>query len=529
MNVIHNPILKGFFPDPSIIRVGEDYYIANSTFEWFPGVVLHHSKDLKNWRLIGHALTETSQLNLLGERPSCGVWAPCLSHDNNTFFLVYTDVKNRKGVWKETHNYLVTAKNILGPWSSKPIYLNSTGFDPSLFHDDDGRKWLLNMMWRYEKNKHSFGGILLQQYCTETQKLIGPVYNILERSDEGMIATEGAHLYKRNGYYYLMVAEGGTMYQHCERLFRAKHITGPYEAHPQNPIITARDDEMLAIQKAGHADLVETQNGEWYMVHLGARPLMPEKRCPLGRETSIQKVVWKKDDWLYMENGTNKPDEIVPAPQLPSVEWEMENARDDFDDKILSPHFQTSRIPFNAEIGSLTARQGHLRLYGRESLLSPFVQALIARRWQHFKFEASACVEFEPTHCQQMAGLVCVYDIENFYYLNITNIEGVGKCLNITTCNNMHFDQPLDMPILLDEGQKCFLKVNVHNRKLQFYYSFDEKEWFEIGPVLDASKLSDEYCENGNFTGAFVGICAQDLSGTRKYADFDYFEYRSLE
>src|SRR4051812_3174109 len=170
---IQNPILRGFNPDPSIVRVGDDFYIATSTFEWFPGVQIHHSRDLVNWRLLTHPLTRLSQLDLRGDAISGGIWAPDLSYADGKFWLIYTDVKNWLGAFKDTHNYLVTASDINGPWSD-PIYLNSSGFDPSLFHDQDGRKWLVNELHDYRKNHNRFAGIVLQEYSVEEQKLVGP-------------------------------------------------------------------------------------------------------------------------------------------------------------------------------------------------------------------------------------------------------------------------------------------------------------------------------------------------------------------
>src|SRR6476620_4261138 len=206
-STIRNPILRGFNPDPSIVRVGDDYYIANSTFEWFPGVQIHHSKDLVNWQLLTHPLTRTSQLDMLGNPSSGGIWAPDLSYADGLFWLIYTDVKSWHGAFKDTHNYLVTAPAITGPWSD-PVYLNSSGFDPSLFHDDDGRKWLVNMQWDYRKGTNSFSGILLQQYSVAERKLVGPAKNIFKGTP--LRLTEAPHLYRRGGYYYLLTAEGGT-------------------------------------------------------------------------------------------------------------------------------------------------------------------------------------------------------------------------------------------------------------------------------------------------------------------------------
>src|SRR5699024_8895896 len=177
--MIVNPVLSGFNPDPSIIRVKDDFYIATSTFEWFPGVQIHHSKDLMNWELITHPLNDKKYLDMIGNPDSGGVWAPCLSYNDGVFYLVYTDFKSHISEFKDAHNYLITAKDIMGPWSD-PVFLNSSGFDPSLFHDDNGEKWLLNMLWDHRKNKNPFGGIIAQKYCENQKKLIGEVYNIFQ-------------------------------------------------------------------------------------------------------------------------------------------------------------------------------------------------------------------------------------------------------------------------------------------------------------------------------------------------------------
>jgi xylan 1,4-beta-xylosidase len=226
---IQNPILRGFNPDPSILRVENDFYIAVSTFEWFPGVLIHHSKDLANWELVAAPLNRVSQLNMAGNPSSGGIWAPCLSYDNGVFYLIYTDVKSwADGPFKDTHNYLVTTTDIRGDWS-EPIYLNSSGFDPSLFHDNDGRKWLVNMKWDHNPNVHPFVGIVLQEYDHEQKKLTGPIKNIFKGTEIQLV--EGPHLYKRNGYYYLLTAEGGTGYKHSATLARSQSIDGPYELH----------------------------------------------------------------------------------------------------------------------------------------------------------------------------------------------------------------------------------------------------------------------------------------------------------
>lgn len=222
-NTVTNPILPGFHPDPSIVRVGSDYYIATSTFQWWPGVAIYHSRDLMNWRLAARPLSRLSQLDMRGNADSGGIWAPCLSHDGALFHLIYTDVKSWgiNEVFKDSHNYLVTAPSIEGPWS-EPVYMNSSGFDPSLFHDvpshdtaegGDGRKWFLNMVWDHRAGRNPFSGIVIQEYSPTEQKLIGPREIIFTGTDIGV--TEGSHLYKRGGWCYLVTAEGGTSWEHA--------------------------------------------------------------------------------------------------------------------------------------------------------------------------------------------------------------------------------------------------------------------------------------------------------------------------
>ena len=324
---IRNPILRGFNPDPSIVRVGDDYYIATSTFEWFPGVQIHHSRDLVHWRLLTRPLTRARQLNMIGDPDSCGVWAPCLTHADGLFHLIYTDVK-RYGLTtqagpggaslRDFHNYLVTSPRIDGEWSD-PVYLNSSGFDPSLFHDDDGRKYLLNMLWDHRPGQNRFAGIVIQEYSADERKLIGDRLNIFPGTALGF--TEAPHLYKRNGYYYLLTAEGGTGWGHAVTMARSRKLGGPYELHPDVYILTARDRPDAELQRAGHADLVETPSGETYMVYLCGRPLRNRGRCTLGRETAIQPMVWGADGWLRTAAGDGLPIVDAPAPSLPVCEF----------------------------------------------------------------------------------------------------------------------------------------------------------------------------------------------------------------
>ncbi|AIQ70317.1 glycoside hydrolase family 43 protein [Paenibacillus graminis] len=525
-NFITNPILPGFNPDPSILRVGEDFYIATSTFEWFPGVQIHHSRDLIHWQLIARPLNSVSHLDMRGNPCSGGVWAPCLSYSEGVFYLIYTDAKSVDG-WgfKDTHNYLVTATDLTGKWS-EPIYLNSSGFDPSLFHDDDGRKWLVNMLWDYRSVRNLFAGIVLQEYSMKEKKLVGNPVNIFMGSELGI--TEGPHLYKHNGYYYLMTAEGGTGLHHAVTMARSINIEGPYELDPANPILTSRHDPTLLLQKAGHASLVDTPSGEWYIVHLCGRPIPATGRCILGRETAIQKMIWTEEGWFRLEHGGREPQVKVQAPALSEHKWEPSATRDHFASVKLDMQFATLRIPLGEDMMSLKERPGYLRLKGKESLISTHRQSLVARRQQAFRYTASTFMEFEPDNFQQMAGLVCYYNRQNFYYLRVSHDEHLGKCLGIISAQNMAFNLPIP-DIGIDGWKHIFLRAAIDYDQLQFYYAKNEEDWIPIGPVMDASTLSDEFCDGMTFTGAFVGLCCQDMSGGGKHADFDWFEYVEYE
>ncbi len=520
-----NPILTGFNPDPSILRVGVDYYIATSTFEWFPGVQIHHSTDLIHWELICHPLQRLSQLNMIGEQSSCGIWAPCLSHSNGLFYLIYTDVKSFLGMFKDTHNYLVTATNIMGPWS-EPVYLNSSGFDPSLFHDDNGKKYLLNMLMDYRSWHTKFGGILLQEYSEEKKALVGEPMNIFKGTQ--LRLTEGPHIYKHDGYYYLMTAEGGTGYEHAVTMSRSKKIEGPYEVDPLNPLLTSYHTPDNSLQKAGHASLTEGNNGRWYLAHLCGRPVGEDRLCILGRETSIEEVVWK-DGWLRLSGGGNSPSERVEIEGIEADSTiEKKYLLEDFDGDSWSIHLQTLRVPL-AERASLTERPGYLRLYGKESFTSCHHQSLLAHRQQSFYVEATTKLDFKPKSFQTMAGLVYYYDSLSYYYLYITEDDVAGRVLSMISCVLGKGTQPIGVGVSLPAEGEVYLRLTTTKEKAFFSYSLDNRTYIRIGKELDATVLSDDYyASTGHimFTGAFIGICCQDLSGRGAYADFDYFEYK---
>ncbi len=523
---IKNPILKGFNPDPSICRVDDDYYIATSTFEWFPGVQIHHSKDLKHWQVIAHPLNRVSQLDLKGIPDSCGVWAPCLSFHDGIFYLVFSNVKSFDGVWKDTPNFVVTATEITGDWS-EPIYLNSSGFDGSFFHDND-ETWFTSMLVDH-RNNNFFGGIILQEYSKEEKQLVGEIFYLTEGTKLGL--SEGPHLYKKDEYYYLLLAEGGTEYNHAATILRSKIITGPYEEHPENPILSSKNNANHPLQKAGHASLVTTQFGDWYLVFLLGRPLTPRGRCVLGRETGIEEIIWE-NGWPYLKTKNSLPRLQIPNPKLKEVVLAKEKNRDDFDSEKLNFTFQSLRIPRNENWISLIERPGFLRLKGKESLSSTHTQALIARRLQHFNAEVSTCIEFEPKTFQQLAGLVLYYNTGHYHYLHVTKNK-TDKILSITSSNN--FTQKEQEERVVVTGKKrIVLKATIQREIVQFSYSYEDTDFKNIGKILDMSILSDDYVRDGSkryrpaFTGCFVGLCCQDLMSNKHYADFDWFSYKQL-
>ncbi len=541
---IRNPILRGFNPDPSIVRVGDDYYIATSTFEWYPGVQIHHSRDLVQWRLLTRPLRRASQLNLLGEADSCGVWAPCLTHADGLFWLIYTDVKRfgRSSMagatgasLRDFHNYLVTSPTIDGDWSD-PVYLNSSGFDPSLFHDDDGRKYLVNMLWDHRPGRNRFAGIVLQEYSVAERRLLGTRELIFKGTPLGL--TEAPHLYKRGGWYYLLAAEGGTNWSHAVTMARSRHLTGPYELHPDTHLMSARHRPDAPLQRAGHADLVETPNGETYMVYLVGRPLPNRGRCTLGRETAIQKMAWGEDGWLRTLDGQGIPSLDTPAPASTGISPDRAPAsaphsvcRYDFTAPQLPLDFQWLRSPYPEELFSLTARPGYLRLHGRETMGSLFRHALVARRQQSHCFGASTVLEFEPEHFQQMAGLVCYYNSTKLHYLYVSHDETLGKHLRVMSCiPDALTADAFTPPIPIPSGRPVHLRVEVDYERLCFAYRVEgvDADWQRLPEPFDASILSDECSAPGqpNFTGAFVGMACEDMSGTARPADFRGFEYR---
>lgn len=515
IKTIQNPILPGFNPDPCMIRVNDMYYIAVSSFEWLPGVRIYQSDNLADWEFCTDVLTD--QVNLKGNPKNCSIWAPQISYHEGLYYLMYTDVKSTKRPFKDTHNYLITSKSITGPWS-KPIYLNSSGFDPSLYHDDDGRKWLLNCLWDYritEGNKSS--GIVIQEYDPEQQRLIGEPIKLFDCTP--LKKTEAPHIYKRNGYYYLITAEGGTGSGHAVTVARSTELLGPYEVDPQYPMLTSSDNPELELQCAGHGSLIETPEGEWYMAHLCTRPV--EGKYPiLGRETALQQVYWDLEGWLRLTSGGHSPQTEVPLPKGAVVRGKRStDFHDDFTGAGLRPEWNTLRIVADDRWCNLSERPGYLRIHAGESAQSLFEHHILAVRQADTHFRAETELEYEPAMYLQMAGLMLYLNEDNYWFAYVTREKEQGKVLRLMRCEKDEFTLE-SVIVKLEEGKPLQLAVDVSGVNGQFYYRTEEGEWNELGEAHHVGFLS------GGFTGNFVGIAAHDMNQFMgSYADFSYFRY----
>ena len=323
MTLLHNPVIRGFAPDPSMVRVGDWYYVATSSFEWFPTIPLHRSRDLAHWEYAGHVEGAVPGDSLAGVPDSGGIWAPSLSWDGERFWVVYSIVRSVGTPYFDTDTYVSTAAfstatEAAGAWTA-PRRIASHGFDPALFHDDEGRLWLLNLQNDHRPGGRRFAGIVLTELDRQTLAPVGDTHLLLQH--ERLV--EGPKLVHKDGWHYLVLAEGGTGFEHGVLVARSREITGPYELDDR-PLLTSRDDPSLPLQKAGHGELVHLPDGSWVLSHLTARPLNTPNgpRCPLGRETAIQALTWDTEGWPRLRHGGPHPSIEVDVSTHPRVEGE---------------------------------------------------------------------------------------------------------------------------------------------------------------------------------------------------------------
>jgi len=516
--IFRNPILPGCYPDPSICRVGEDYYLVTSTFEYFPGLPIFHSRDLVHWRQIGHVLDRASQLPLDGIRPSAGLYAPTIRFSNGTFYVINTlvDGKTKSG------NFIVTAIDPAGPWS-EPYWLeDADGIDPSLFFDEDGRAWYVGTRLKVNGDYEGHTEIWLRELDIKSMRLIGERHILWDGALKKVIWAESPHIYKVDKRYYLMIAEGGTAHDHAVTMARSESVTGPYEPNPRNPILTHRQLGLdYPIVGTGHADLVETQNGEWWMVCLAMRPY-GGYYYNLGRETFLVPARWE-DGWLIVNPGIGRVEFETPAPNLPEHRWEELPARDDFDESSLAFHWNFLRTPSD-EFATLNERSGYLRLRLRPARLSEETNpSFVGRRQQHIHFRAETMLEFTPQNGNECAGLALVQN-NNFHFLLVAT----------------HTTQPVMQLIRRAHGTeevvteqnvtagKIYLKVEAHEQAYSFYFAEEPNKWRILAENVDGRILSTPVA--GGFVGAYIAMYASSNGTTStNHADFDWFEYIGLE
>ena len=501
-----NPILSGFHADPSVVRVGGDYYLVTSSFEYFPGVPVYRSRDLVSWKQIGNALTRESQLKLAGQASSKGIFAPTIRWHEGTFYMVTTNIE-------AGGSFYVTAKDPAGEWSD-PVFVGEKGFsmDPSLLFDDDGKVYYT----RHGGGRN--GGIYQSEIDVATGKLREEPKLVWPGT--GGIWPEGPHLYKVNGTYYLMISEGGTSYEHSLTVARSKSPWGPFEADPANPILTHRDKPELPLQAVGHGDLVQTAEGAWWVVLLGVRPR--NRRHHIGRETLLAPVTWDANGWPHV-NHDQPLDLVMSAEGLPrSSPWPTPAVRTEFDGSKLGPEWVHLRTP-STERWSLTDRHGFLRLKGNgETLDEVGSPAFVARRQEHIRMRAATKLDFVPTAAEQMAGLTLRQNERNHYDFVVT---GFPKRRIDVRARVLGETQPLYSEAIPDGA--VWLNIESFPDGYAFGYAVGDGLVRNVARASTAPLSSEKA---GGFTGVFIGMyAAVDGGGTMPPADFAWFDYEPLD
>ena len=498
-----NPIIPGYHPDPSICRVGDDFYVVNSSFHYFPGVPIYHSKDLVNWELIGNVLDRESQLPLKGATSWLGIYAPTLRYHNGTYYMITTKVGNGG-------NFMVTAKSPHGPWS-EPKWLKQDGIDPSLYFEN-GRCYMVS---------NPDNTIMLCQIDPSTGRQLTPSKALWQGT--GGRYPEGPHIYKKDGYYYLLISEGGTELAHSLTIARSKKIDGPYEANPNNPLLThcSRAGQSNPIQGTGHGDFVQAADGSWWIVFLGYRNFEGSYHH-IGRETYLAPVEWKEGEWPVI-NGGQPVDTLMAAEATPRF-CELQptaerHIRTTFD-KPLGPEWVYIQNPDSSCYERIN---GKLRLTaGLSSLTENQRPTFVGRRQESPVFTAETRVDFEQSLNGDEAGLT-VYQINDGhadFCLRQTR-QGMTVVLKMTMKSVSFVKKSASIP-----NTVCSLRVRSDSKMYYFDYSLDGKTFVTLDKV-DCALLSTEVV--GGFTGMTIGMYASINRGYtgngKSYADFDYFEY----
>lgn len=501
-----NPILPGFYPDPSITRAGDDYYLVCSSFEYFPGVPIFHSQDLIHWTQIGHVLNRVSQLDTRKSKSSGGIFAPTIRYHEGTFYMITTEIHG-KG------NFYVTATDPAGPWSD-PIIIPYGGIDPSLMFDEDGKVYVTTQQGA-DYDSHAI------QYEIDIATGAALSEPVVIWTGDGGPWTEGPHLYKINGMYYIMSASGGTAKEHREIIGRSSSPYGPFERLP-HPILTHSGTDN-PIQYLGHADLIEDCNGDWWAVFLGVR-LVGSKYTVLGRETFLAPVAWNEDGWPMIDNNEDIVGLDMKVPRVPGQSPKPAlSGRYDFEDDVLPFAMTFLRNPAEAS-WSLNERPGWLSLRGQSKGLSDIGQvAFIGRRQQHTSAEWSTLLDFNPTVDGEEAGLCARLDEHAHYEVGLVQKDGhrvIAAQLTIDGITRVEAEVPTT-------AERIYLKIQAELTEYTLLFSLDGQEWNKLSTAA-AYPLSPQAVKGNGFTGVLIGLYATGHGKVAEvHAHFDWFDYRS--
>lgn len=523
-----NPILPGFYPDPSICRAGDDYYLVNSSFSFFPGIPIFHSKDLCHWKQIGHVLDRPSQLNLTDEWMSAGLYAPSIRFHEGTFYLVTTQMGGKGG------NFYVTSKNPAGPWSEPNWLKEVDGIDPSFFFDNDGTAYIVyNGPVPGKPLYNGHRSIWLQKYDIKNKKCIG---NKVELVNGGVDITkkpvwiEGPHIFNHKGYYYLLCAEGGTSVEHSEVIFRSKDIWGPYKPYDKNPIMTQRDlpeNRKNPVTCTGHADFVQTPEGKWVAVYLGCQPYS-EDYFNTGRQTFISEVDWKGEWPIIIKKGEEVPYNVsLPVKELSGVQSFRDysaNWKDDFNGNKLKYEWNFIRTPkekwYDLKDGTLVINS---RTTSLDEVGNP---SFIGRRQQHAKAEFTTAMRLQMDsynlrNKRMEAGISAYQNEESFYKMVVENKQN-KLFVTVSSSQKEIARQELSG---FSYGKKIQLKMKNIEDKFYCYYSLDGKKWIQIGGTMDGKYLSTKIARG--YIGTYFGLYVYGNSPSR--AIFDWAEYKEIK
>jgi alpha-N-arabinofuranosidase len=508
-----NPILAGFYPDPSITRVGDDYYLVTSSFAYFPGVPIFRSRDLTHWRQIGHVLDRPSQLDLDNAGVSRGIFAPSIRYRAGRYYMLTTLV-DRGGT------FFVSATNPAGPWSD-PVWLPSVdGIDPSFFFDDDGKAYVVNNgppigRPRYEGHR----AIWIQEFDPASQRMVGRRTRIVDAGVNPAtkpIWIEAPHIFRKDGRYYLICAEGGSAYQHSEVVFRSDSVTGPYRPYAGNPILTQRHLDRtrpFPITTAGHADFVETPAGEWWAAFLAVRPYEGD-RYNTGRETFLMPVRWV-NGWPVITTGEERVPYVRRRPGLPAQSASAADAlagnftvRDDFDDATLGLTWEMLRTP-RERWYDLTSSPGSLTLRARPVRFTAGQPSFLARRQQHLRASASTLMRYRPERDGDAAGLVAFQNETHYFFLAVTRVKGETRVQleqHAGRASGISGRVLASAPIHLAGEAPVYLRVDARGRSYDFFFGTAPDAWMLLAQDVDGSILSTQVA--GGFVGTMLGLYA---------------------